>query len=295
MPPAGSAAPTAPSAVLAARGVSVVLGGATILWEVSVAVGPGEVVALVGPNGAGKSTLLSALAGDAQLAAGLVEVSGRPLRTVPVTELARTRAVQLQEATVSFAFTAGEVVEMGRAPWRGTPAEETDDAVVAASMARADVVHLAHRRFPTLSGGEKARTSFARALAQTTPVLLLDEPTAALDIHHQEALLTQVRECADAGCAVVVVLHDLSLAGAYADRIVLLAGGRVVADGPPRQVLRSDLLTEVYAYPVEVIEHPDSPGPVVLPVRSRRRPSTTHETRETHGTYETHETHEETT
>ncbi|PWD52487.1 heme ABC transporter ATP-binding protein [Serinibacter arcticus] len=257
---------------MSARGVRVVLGGSLILDDVDLEVRPGELTALVGPNGAGKSTLLAVLAGDLDPAAGTVEVTGRELRRTPVRDLARVRAVQVQESQLSFSFTATEVVAMGRAPWQGTPSEDDDDAVVAASMRRADVTHLAARRFPSLSGGEKARTSFARALAQDTRVLLLDEPTAALDIRHQEALLTEVTRLVADGAAVVVVLHDLSLAGAYADRVVLLRGGRVRADGTPHEVLTAELLTEVYEHPVDVIHHPDSPGPVVLPVRAHRRP-----------------------
>lgn len=266
-------APPATASLMAARGIRVVLGGSLILDDVDLDVRPGELVALVGPNGAGKSTLLSVLAGDLDPVAGEVEVLGAGLARTPVRELARVRAVQVQESQLSFAFTAVEVVAMGRAPWRGTEAEEEDDAVVADAMVRADVAPLAGRRFPSLSGGEKARTSFARAIAQRTRVLLLDEPTAALDIRHQEALLTEVRRLVEEGAAVVVVLHDLSLAGAYADRVVLLRDGRIRAEGPPREVLTSALLTEVYEHPVDVIDHPDSPGPVVLPVRApRRRP-----------------------
>ncbi|WP_284251444.1 heme ABC transporter ATP-binding protein [Litorihabitans aurantiacus] len=262
---------------MVASGVGVVLGGSTILDGVGLEVRPGELVALVGPNGAGKSTLLSVLAGDLEPQVGDVAVLGVELRRTPVRELARVRAVQVQESQLSFAFTVTEVVAMGRAPWRGTAAEDDDDAVVGESMSRADVTHLAPRRFPSLSGGEKARTSFARALAQRTPVLLLDEPTAALDIRHQEALLTQVRHLVDGGAAVVVVLHDLSLAGAYADRVVLLSGGRVRAEGPPDDVLTSALLTEVYGHPVEVVHHPDHPGPIVLPLRQPRTPRVTRE------------------
>lgn len=256
--------------LMAASGIRVVLGGSLILDDVDLEVRGGELLALVGPNGAGKSTLLAVLAGDLDPAAGSVEVAGADLGRTPVRELARLRAVQVQESQLSFAFTATEVVAMGRAPWQGTDAEDDDDAVVAESMSRADVTHLAERRFPSLSGGEKARTSFARALAQRTRVLLLDEPTAALDIRHQEALLTEASRLVGEGAAVVVVLHDLSLAGAYADRVVLLRRGRVRAQGTPEAVLTSALLTEVYEHPVDVIHHPDSPGPVVLPVRGRR-------------------------
>jgi iron complex transport system ATP-binding protein len=136
-------------------------------------------------------------------------------------------------------------------------------------MEVAEVTHLAPRLFPTLSGGEKGRASFARVLAQGTRVLLLDEPTAALDIRHQEAVLVQARDQAAAGDAVVVVLHDLTLAAAYSDVVAVLDAGRLRGYGAPREVLTSELLTEVYRYPIDVLEHPVRGELVVLPVRER--------------------------
>ncbi|MBO3089074.1 heme ABC transporter ATP-binding protein [Cellulomonas dongxiuzhuiae] len=261
--------------VLRAEGVRVAYGAHTVLDGVDLEVDAGEVVALVGPNGAGKSTLLSVLGGDPRPDAGRVLLDGVELQAQDLRRLARRRAVMLQETRLSFPFRVEEVVHMGRHPWRGTPQEDGDDAVVAAAMSDADVVHLAARTVPTLSGGEKARTSFARTLAQQAPVLLLDEPTAALDVRHQEALLARVRQAARGGAAVVVVLHDLTLAAAWADRVVVLADGRVRADGAPADVLTSDLLSAVYQHPVDVWHRPSgvpgAPGEiVVLPVRSPR-------------------------
>ena len=250
---------------LQARGVGVTLGGARILDEVDLAVGAGEMVALVGPNGAGKSTLLAVLSGDIAPARGTVTLDDVPLAKHSARALARRRAVLLQHQGLAFGFRVEEVVRMGRSPWHRTDREDDDDRVVAESLARADVADLSHRHFPTLSGGEQGRTSFARVLAQETPILLLDEPTAALDIRHQEALLTVGREAARGGASVVVVLHDLSLAAAYADRVCVLSHGRVRADGPPAGVLTSELLSEVYDYPIDVIEHAGSL--VVIPVR----------------------------
>jgi len=272
--------------VLRAEGVRVAYGAHTVLDGVDLAVDAGEVVALVGPNGAGKSTLLSVLGGDPRPDAGRVLLDGVDLQAQDLRRLARRRAVMLQETRLSFPFRVEEVVHMGRHPWRGTPQERGDDAVVADAMADADVVHLAPRTFPTLSGGEKARTSFARTLAQQAPVLLLDEPTAALDVRHQESLLARVRRAAQDGAAVVVVLHDLTLAAAWADRVVVLADGRVRADGPPSDVLTSDLLSVVYQHPIDVWRRPPAvPGApaeiVVLPVRAPRdaaRPAPTEET-----------------
>lgn len=261
------AAGTPGEVVTAGHAVSLTLGGAPILRDVSVDVRAGEVRALLGPNGAGKSSLLGVLTGDLAPEAGVVVVHGRALSSWTPTELAMRRAVLLQQVTLSFPFTAVDVVRMGRSPWRGTPLEEADDEAVAAAMAATDVGHLAERHFTSLSGGERARVALARVLAQRTALLLLDEPTAALDLKHQEMVLQLARAHAAAGGAVVVVVHDLSLAAAYADRVTLLAQGRVVADGPPREVLTEALLSDVYDHPVEVVEHPGGGTPIVLPRR----------------------------
>jgi len=254
-------------AIVEARGIGVELGGATILDGVDLELRAGEVLALLGPNGAGKSTLLAALCGDVERRTGTVTVTGRPVPGTSARELARVRAVLLQQVTVSFPFTVDQVVTMGRAPWAGTEAEDDDEARVAQAMADADVADLADRQVTTLSGGERSRVALARVLAQETPVLLLDEPTAALDLHHQELVLSRVRAHADAGGAAVVVLHDLTLAAAWADRVQLLEHGRVAAVGTPAQVLVPELLSRVYGCPVEVLEHPRTGALLVVPFR----------------------------
>ncbi|WP_249645002.1 heme ABC transporter ATP-binding protein [Nocardia sputi] len=227
----------------------------------------GQIVALVGPNGAGKSTLLAALAGELALSAGTVELDGQPLSHWTTLDMARRRAVLPQTHTVGFPFTAREVVAMGRAPWVRTERREFDEKQIAAAMAATDVEHLAARSFPTLSGGERARVALARVLAQDTATLLLDEPTAALDLGHQESVLGLAAARAAEGAAVVVVLHDLGIAAAYADRVAVLDSGRLAADGPPRDVLTTELLTRVYQHPVEVLDHPVTGAQLVLPVR----------------------------
>ena len=241
--------------MLSVSDVSVSLGGNPVLHAVSTSVAAGEVVALVGPNGAGKTTLLSVMAGDVAPDSGSIALDGTDLSTWRQLPLARRRAVLPQEHRLAFGFRAVEVVRMGRAPWARTAQEEDDDEVVASAMARTEVLPLAERTYPTLSGGEKGRTSFARVLAQTTPLILLDEPTAALDLRHQDQVLAEARRLATAGSAVVAVLHDLSVAAAYADRIVVLAAGEIAADGPPEDVLDADLIGKVYEHPVDVIEH----------------------------------------
>ncbi|MFF2454644.1 heme ABC transporter ATP-binding protein [Isoptericola sp. NPDC058082] len=252
-------------ALLQVRAATVRVEGATLLDTVDVDVPVGEVLVVVGPNGAGKSTLLSVLAGDRRPDEGAVTLDGAPVAAVRPAELARHRGVLLQENQVSFPFRVVDVVRMGRAPWRGTDAEDRDDLVVADALDDADVTHLAARRYPTLSGGEKSRASYARVLAQEPRLLLLDEPTAALDVRHQERVLARAREHARAGGAVVVVLHDLALAAAWADRVLVLAGGRVAAHGAPADVLTTALLTDVYDHPVDVLPHPVTGALLVLP------------------------------
>lgn len=257
--------------IIHARGLNVTLGGRSILNDVDIELFPGEVVALVGPNGAGKSTLLSALCGDTALDSGSILVHGIALDEWKTDALARIRSVQMQDARVSFAFTAADVVRMGRAPWAGTQHEDRDESVIAAALELTETSPFAGRSFPTLSGGESARVSFARALAQETALIMLDEPTAAMDIRYQELVLTETMARARAGAAAVVVLHDLSLAAAYADRIVLLSAGGIRAAGTPAEVLRADILEEVYRCPVAVIEHPESGGLAVMPIRQHLR------------------------
>ncbi|MCP9618805.1 heme ABC transporter ATP-binding protein [Nocardia otitidiscaviarum] len=266
--PALPEAPRPGTVTLSARGVVVERGkGRRVLDGIDFEVRAGEIVALVGPNGAGKSTLLAALTGELDLLGGTVELDGRPLSDWAPVEMARRRAVLPQSHTVGFPFTAREVVAMGRAPWVRTERQHRDDEFIAAAMRATDVTHLAARTFPALSGGERARVALARVLAQDTPTLLLDEPTAALDLGHQEQVLALARDRAATGAAVVVVVHDLGVAAAYADRVAVLDAGRIAADGPPRAVLTTELLTRVYRHPVEVLDHPVTGAQLVLPVR----------------------------
>ena len=261
--PAGSAA-------VEVRGLSVERGARTVLTGIDLTVRAGEVLALVGPNGAGKSTLLGAVGGDVA-ATGEVTVDGAPLAAWSHAELAMRRAVLLQKQTVSFPFSVAQVVGMGRAPWAGTPLEDDDEAAVAEAMRRTDIAAFAHRPYPQLSGGEQARVALARVLAQRTGVLLLDEPTAALDLHHQELVFGVVRERAAAGAAVVVVVHDLGLAAAHADRVAVLAGGELAACGRPGDVLTAELLSGVYRHDVEVFPHPRTGRPLIVPHRPASR------------------------
>ncbi len=196
-------------------------------------------------------------------AAGVVLLGGEPLAALADGDRARRRAVLPQRVMVGFPFTVEQVVRMGRAPWARTPACARDDEAVAIALTDADIAELSERAVPRLSGGEAARAALARVLAQDTQLLLLDEPTASLDVHHQELTLRTVGQRVEAGGGAVVVLHDLDLAASHADRIVLLDAGRVVAAGPPGEVLDAAVLSDVYRHPIEVLAHPATGAPIV--------------------------------
>lgn len=265
-----AATPAHGDVVLSGRGLGARYGRSWVLQTVDIDVLAGEVVALVGPNGAGKSTLLALLAGDLAPAAGEVRLAGQPLVSIGPRALSRHRAVLPQQHVIAFPFSVDEVVRMGFAPWIGTEQEADEDAAVARAMQRADIEDLRWREVTSLSGGEHARVAVARVLAQGTAVRLLDEPTAALDLKHQELVMKIAREDAAEGAAVIVVLHDLALAAAHADRVALLDRGRLRSIGSPHAVMRPELLSDVYGQPVEVLDHPRTGELIVLPVRSRR-------------------------
>ncbi|MFD5869065.1 ABC transporter ATP-binding protein [Corynebacterium sp. NPDC060344] len=261
--------PAAPASAsgqgLVARSVTVRRAGRVLLDDVHLRASAGRVTALVGPNGAGKSTLLSALSGDDAPEAGTVAFDGADLHLMAMADRARVRAVLPQSHPATVPFTAGEVIEFGRSPWG-----EPDPGLRARVVAECDVAHLLDRPVTVLSGGELARVHCARVLMQDTPVLLFDEPTAALDLRHAESMLGVIAGRARAGAAVVVVLHDLAAAAAHADDVIVLDGGRVVAAGPPAQTLTAELIGEVYGLDVEVLA--DSGGnPVIVPVRRQAR------------------------
>jgi iron complex transport system ATP-binding protein len=250
------------------RSIAIELGGRRVIDDVSMHVRAGELVALIGPNGAGKSTLLGALAGDIAPAFGEVLVDDESIDGWSATELAMRRAVLPQTVTVSFPFSTRDVVRMGRAPWARSPRADHDDDAIATAMQTTDVAHLAARSYTTLSGGERARVALARVLVQEAQLVLLDEPTAALDVHHQELVLDVAREHSARGDGVVVVLHDLGVAARHVHRVVLVAAGTVVADGSPDEVFRAELLSRVYDHDIEVLRHPETGALLVVPQTS---------------------------
>jgi iron complex transport system ATP-binding protein len=244
-------------------GVSVLAPTRALVSRVSLSVCAGEVVALIGPNGAGKSTLLRVLAGELAPDEGLVGLDGRPLHEWGVAALTRRRAVLAQATHVPFPVTAKDVVALGRIPHAGRASAEEDGAAVAAALRAAGIAHLAARQYQTLSGGEQQRTQLARVLAQldheaamadgAPRYLLLDEPTSALDLAQQQAILSMVRTLAKRGVGVLAVLHDLNLAAGFADRIVALSDGKVVAEGPPESVLCPAIIAAAFGVDCEVV------------------------------------------
>lgn len=221
-------------------------GPRTVITDVSLHVAPGEVLVVIGPNGAGKSSLISAITGDLTPGAGQVRLAGASLHELSLREQARLRAVLTQQSAVAFGFTVHEVVSMAREPWRDASSQADDVRVIREAMIASDVMHLALRPVQALSGGEQARVAIARTLAQTTPLLIWDEPTAALDVKHQLMVMRGLQVHAGSGGGALVVLHDLTLASQIADRIVILKDGNLFATGTPREVLTTATLTQVY-------------------------------------------------
>ena len=243
------------------------------LHGVSFTARAGELVALVGPNGAGKSTLLRLAAGLLAPSAGRVRVGGLEAHSAPRRALARICALVPQEPRAPWPFTVREAVMMGRAPHQGLLAVPGpfDHGAVEGALRACDLVDLADRRLDELSGGERRRVFFARALAQEPRVLLLDEPTAFLDLAHQVAAMEMARLAARGGLCVVAVLHDLNLAAAAADRIVVMSRGRAVAEGPAADVLTAERVEAVWGIPVWRGRDEASGAPVVLPRWDVRR------------------------
>jgi iron complex transport system ATP-binding protein len=223
------------------RGVSVKLDGHQIVHEAGLLVDDGEVVGLVGPNGCGKSTLLRSIYRALRPSAGLIAVDGDDVHRMPAREAARRTAVVAQETPADLDFTVSEIVRMGRTPYKTDTS--ADEKLCVGALERVGLADRTERFFGTRSGGENQRVLLARALAQQTRLLLLDEPTSHLDVRHQLELLHLVREL---GIATLAVLHDLNQAAAFCDRLYVMDAGRIVAGGPPDHVLTPELISQVY-------------------------------------------------
>ena len=242
---------------LAAETIGVTLGGRAVLDGVTVALRPGEVTAVIGPNGAGKSTLLACLAGLRRPGRGLARLDGAPVLDRPARERARAVAYLEQIPEIAWAVDVRTLVGLGRTPFTGARGLSADDlAAVDAALARTGVTAFADRLVTTLSGGERSRVLLARALAGEPRWLLADEPLAGLDPGHAFDACDLFRAVAAAGAGVVLTLHDLPLAARVADRVLVLDGGRLVADGPPADALTPERLAAVYG-----VEAAVAPGP----------------------------------
>ena len=239
-----------------------------VLHAVSLDVQSGQVLALIGPNGAGKSTLVRAVSGVIPVLAGKVQADGVDLLSLPAMQRARYLAVVPQAISMPPAFTVWETVLLGRTPYLNFLGQvsEKDKQIARLALQRVDALDLADRHVGELSGGEQQSVLLARALTQSTPILLLDEPTVHLDLQHQVNLMETICRLAHSdNLAVLVALHDLNLAARYAERVALLVEGEVKATGSARQVLTPELISDAYKLPVRVVPHPFEDVPLVLP------------------------------
>lgn len=256
------------STLMEAVDLSYAIGDATLVSEVNFSVAHGEFVALLGPNGAGKSTLLKLLCGQIQPSQGKVSFLDLPLSQWPPMKLARHRAVLPQSSAVPFAFTALEIVLLGRSPHGDA---RTCENLAMQVMTQTDCAHLAERFVTTLSGGEMQRVQLSRVLLQLNHpdgdvprCLMLDEPISNLDPAHQHRALCVARKFAADGAGVLVVLHDLNLAAQYADRLVIMKRGAIVAEGAPRAVVTEEIVSGIFEVPARVIPNPVCDGPAVF-------------------------------
>ncbi len=251
---------------LCLKNIHVSFGSRSLIDEVNLDIHQGELTILLGPNGTGKSSLLKTITNEIEFS-GECHLYGIPIKSWPRHTLAKHLGVLPQHSQLSFNFSAREVVELGGLNL--TIEKSKLDLVVESNMAKTDILHLANRSYPTLSGGEKQRVHLARVLTQLEQsgdekVLLMDEPTSALDIQHQHRTLQLAKSLVKTGGTVVVVLHDLNLAAQYADRIVILNKGKIASNGTPQQAIQVDIIEQVYQHRVEVLPHPTHGYPVVM-------------------------------
>jgi len=237
---------------ISARNLSWAIGGQTIVDNISLDIIPGEFFGIIGPNGSGKTSLISLISGLRRPKAGDVTLFGQPMATLGRREVSRKIALVEQHAETTERITARQAVELGRTPHLGalTPWSSADDAIVDAALHEVKMSDLAPRLWHTLSGGERQRLHIARALTQQPEILILDEPTNHLDVGHQLGLLELVRQQRE--LTVIAALHDLNHAAMFCDRVAIMNGGRLVALGPPMDVLTSALIAEVFGVSAEI-------------------------------------------
>jgi iron complex transport system ATP-binding protein len=263
--------------LLETRAIDVRAGTKSLIRDVTLALGPGEFLAVIGPNGAGKSTFLGALSGDRSVARGQVLLDDKPIGDWPKRFLARRRAVLPQHSSVAFDFTARQIVTLGLLAQRDRLSERRMHELAQAALEETAAARFADTPYTVLSGGERQRVQLARVFLQcdaerlidasaAPPFLLLDEPISGLDLSHQHAALAGARRRVDRGVGVLAVLHDMNMAARYADRVAVFEDGVMTALGPTREVLTPSRLSQVFATPIVQVESPQgvafvSPGP----------------------------------
>ncbi len=241
-----------------------------VVNDISLDIEMGSIAALLGPNGSGKSSLLKLLSGELQGQSGEIYFNGNTINSWPAADKAKVMAVLAQENILEFDFTVAEVVALSRIPHN--TGNEVDQEIIHAALAAVDASHLAERFYPQLSGGEKQRVQLARVLAQIWQpselgprLLILDEPTASIDLAHQQLLKKIIQQYAANQVTVIMVLHDLNLAAQCADKIFFLQQGQIVAQGTPKQVLTKDIVDSVFGIEANIIDHPETGLPVIMP------------------------------
>jgi iron complex transport system ATP-binding protein len=255
--------------MLKIKNLSVYYGQRQVLKQIQLEVASGEIVALIGPNGAGKSTLIRSISGVIPAREGTIEVDGVNVTSLSSMERARQVAVVPQAVNMPPAFTAWETVLLGRTPYLNFLGQTSakDEDLARQALEQVDAHHLAERRMDEISGGEQQRVLLARSLAQDTPILLMDEPTAHLDLPHQIDLLKLIsKQAKEKNLSVLVALHDLNIASLFADRIAVVQGGLLCLAGSPKETLTSEILHSVYHMPVHVLTHPETGAPLIVPV-----------------------------
>jgi iron complex transport system ATP-binding protein len=259
--------------MLSASEIGVRAGSKVLVESVSVEVKPGEVVAIVGANGAGKSTTLKALSGEVPLSAGEVRLYGKPLEAWPALERAQQLAVLPQSSSLSFGLTVEDIVMLGRMPFGKEMTRTENKVFVDKAMERTGISHLALRSYPSLSGGERLRTHLARVIAQILGngnaegrILLLDEPTSSLDLHHQLRILEIARTLSAEGVGVLTILHDLNLTMRFSDRVYIMKDGRVLCGGGTQEVLTTDAIETAFGLRTKLIEVEDLEHPTICTI-----------------------------
>jgi iron complex transport system ATP-binding protein len=257
--------------MLTASNIGFSINGVKLLDDVSLNLTSGSVTAIMGPNGAGKTSLLKAITNEVDINTGSVVFNGKPLEHWSARQRAAMMAVLAQGSQLNFPFTVEEVVTLGRTPH--STGVQRDKEIVAQALALVDCEYLRNRIFTRLSGGEKQRVQFARVLAQIwepsedgPQLLVLDEPTASFDLAHQQMMLETIATLTNRNIAVLIVLHDLNLAISCADQIVMIGCGQVQAVGSPEQVVNPETILQVFGVNIDIVPHPKTGAPVVIPL-----------------------------